>query len=80
MIDSLIQILSTSIQQFLEKFDLVEIYNSLAVYCIAYCNLGNLGSRILDSQEKKPEPENVYNNGYSKFAFWFSNSYLDVEK
>ena len=66
VLDSLIRILSTSIQQFLVKLGLVEIYEDLAVYMISYCNLANLKNRL---------DESLMEQKLDKFAFWISNNY-----
>ena len=71
VLDSLIQILSTSIQQFLVKMGLVEIYHDLAVYTISYCNLANLTNRV----HQDVLDESLMEQKLDKFAFWFSNNY-----
>ena len=76
----MIQILSTSIQQFLEKFELVEIYNSLAVYIISYCNLERLGSRISDSPKKKPDTENGYITSILYFRIGQNKNFIYLDR
>ena len=67
VLDSLIQVLSTSIQQFLVKLGLVEIYHDLAVYIISYCNLANLTNRV--HQDVLEESESLMEQKLDKFAF-----------